>query len=227
MNLAPPDEIAWLVKESIRRTLDATPEGAKARTSSRSKKPNRYWAYDALSHIGYRNQLVKEGAPDALEALLFCPSRPAFVEGLSRLARHPIVDRFVTLRDELFRPFPPADYNQINRGARATLGSDGKPVSFPCSEDADRSEFPPRIEWIEDARIRCQACKKPIEKDACALRVGRMSLTDGEAKWKRFHIACAAEQGSTQKALRRAIERERRSAPELTAALTRLSESSE
>lgn len=222
MNLAPPNEIAWLQKESIRRTLDATPEGEKARVGTRSKKPNRYWSHAHFSHLGYRNQLASEKEPLVLEALLFSAARLAFVEGLSKLSGHPLAERVKALRAELFRPFPPGEYNQTNRGARDTIGADGKSVSFPIRDDEDRSEFPPCIEWSENALSRCGACKARIEKDACVLRVGRMSLTDGEVKWKRYHLACAADNASAQKPLRRALERERRSAPELTAAMAHL-----
>jgi hypothetical protein len=215
MNLLPPEEIAWLQKDSLRRALDQTEEGAAARTGSRAKKPNRYWSWDALNHLGYRTQLVKAGDARACEALLFCVGRQAFLEGVAQLPDHPIVQRFKVLRAELSSHFPPADALQSNRGARATLGVDGQPVAFYEDEKSDRAEMPPCFEVVESGVVRCSLCKQSITAGTLALRVGRISPSDGEAKLKRYHSGCASGNAATHKQLALAVARERRIIPGL------------
>lgn len=215
LNLAPPDEIAWLAKRSIRRALDATKAGAEARSGANAKKANRLWSYDAISHIGYRGQLLKTGRKEDGEALLFSPARAAFVDALASLPNHPVVARFEALRASLLAAFPPALPNQSNRGASATLGSDGEPVRFPMHETIDRAEMPPCIELMEDARSSCKVCKARIAKDTTALAFGRISATDGEPKRGHGHLACAAADPKLRAALLQAIAREPRLSAEL------------
>lgn len=222
MNLQPPEVIAWLTQDALRRALDRTPAGAEARKGAGSKKPNRLWSFAAIVHLGYRNQLLRDGAPRDLEALLFSPCRPAFVDGLGRLPAHPVVVRFHELRAALAPRFPPALPGQVDRGARATIGLDGAPVVPPGDDEVDGAETPPCVEVLENAKSRCRVCKEGIPAGTLALRTGGLSTSDGSVTWKRAHLACAAGHEASIKALRKALARERRRTPELDAIAVRL-----
>ena len=217
MGLLPADELAWLTREALRDALDRTAAGAEARRGAGSKTPNRLWSHEALGHLGYRNRLVKEGSPRDWEALLFSPSRPAFLAGLGCLPSHPIVVRFHELRSALVARFPPALTGQLNRGARTTLGLDDRSVNYPADDTEARAEMPPIVETLTNAKSRCRLCKQAMPGGSLALRTGGLSPSDGSVSHKRAHLACAAGHPASVSALERALERARRKTPEILA----------
>jgi hypothetical protein len=223
MGLQPPDELAWLAREALREALERTTAGAEARRGAGSKKPNRFWSHEALSHLGYRSRLAKEGSLRDCEALLFSPCRAAFESGLGRLESHPLVVRFRELRQELVAWFPPPIAGQTNRGARTTLGASGRSVDYPGDESLEHAEMPPILETLANAKSRCRLCKGALPAGALALRTGGLSRTDGTVTFKRAHLDCAAADAASLRALRRALARERRRTTEIAELEARLS----